>query len=748
MDCRHRSVCYGGNLEFKGSGNKLLAMGDSVIEEAMIASSLMDDAIIDGAYDDYADMSSFSANLCDVVQDDDMGMYDAPDEQDMYNSKSKRLICKRCGKAFRNKILLKKHTAMHTKEPLFDCEECDKKFSRKESLTRHRLVHSGMKFYECSECGRMFNQNGHLRTHMLTHTKEKNFQCDSCNMKFARKDNLKRHYLLHSRKKSFECSICAKRFNQNGHLESHMLTHTQEKNFECEDCFMKFARRDTLKRHMLVHTKEKAFECDNCSAKFVQNSHLKAHLLVHTREKKFNCTDCDKTFARKGSLKRHMCVHTGERNFECTECGKTFVQKTHLNKHQAMHSGGRDKMGDDHEDEFLENINKVEVHILSPSKVGKNGKPIKRRNKKCIKNPPGKDEVSKKELTNLKPNNPSGTPDGVGSESKPDLPADASACKEEIETKVENEASKRSQSTSGDRPPSGDHTASGSQSASGNQSNAGNQPMRSQQATMTNMQQQSTSHPVGVNNVQHCPPGNDRNPSTGVNPGNQDAVQIQPHNLLANSNSVMALALLDHFLTGNESQENVAVTASGEKGKANNQWGQKTQQELLAAQTLSAIGQRASVVSENHQGYGQAPCVSPQIPSCNMQPVPQGVLASGPATMKIRPPTSGQWIPQEKGLVHPQNIVYNVPPPAHEIFRYYTPANMPLHHPGNRYPDGSCIPADMRATPRKPKYPQKVLLPPGDWQQMPMHPGSMNTGMPMYAHTKHPSDPPRMLDRP
>ncbi|XP_064095791.1 zinc finger protein 347-like [Macrobrachium nipponense] len=724
-------------------------MGDSVIEEAMIASSLMEDAIIDGTYDDYADMSSFSANLCDVVQED-MGMYDAPDEQDMYNSKTKRLICKRCGKAFRNKILLKKHTAMHTKDNVFDCEECDKKFSRKESLTRHMLVHSGMKFYECFECGRMFNQNGHLRTHMLTHTKEKNFQCDSCNMKFARKDNLKRHYLLHSRKKSFECSICAKRFNQNGHLESHMLTHTQEKNFECEQCFMKFARRDTLKRHMLVHTREKAFECDSCSAKFVQNSHLKAHLLVHTREKKFNCPDCDKSFARKGSLKRHMCVHTGERNFECTECGKTFVQKTHLNKHQSIHSGTRDKMNDENVDEFLENINKVEVHILSPSKVGKNGKPVKRRNRRCLKNSQaGKGGGSKKGTSNSATNNSVNTQAGEASKADPSLSADGTACK------VKDESAAVSKPGSGGKPASGDQNASKNQSASGAQpvsgsgSASGNQPVRAQQGTMTNIQQQNSLQPVGVNNV-HCPPGDVRSPPVNIESENPDGSQMQPNNLLANSNSVMALALLDHFLTGNESQENVAAAEeSGGKGKGNNQWGQKTQQELLAAQTLSAIGQRASVVNENHQGYPQAPCINPQMPSCNMQPVPQGVLASGPAAaMKIRPPAGAQWIPQDKALVHPQNIVYNVPPPAHEIFRYYSPANMPLHHPSNRYPDGSCIPADMRATPRKPKYPQKVLLSPGEWQQMPMHPGGMNATMPMYAHTKHPSDPPRMLDRP
>ncbi|KAK7077837.1 hypothetical protein SK128_023160 [Halocaridina rubra] len=688
----------------------------------MMAHSLIDAAMIDGSYDPYTDMSTFSTNLCDVVDNDNMDLYGHSDDQEVYINRSKRLMCKICNKAFRNKSLLKKHTAMHGKEQQYECDECNKKFNRKESLTRHKIIHTGMKFFECPECGRMFNQNGHLQTHMLVHTKEKNFECLQCSMKFARKDNLRRHLLLHSRKKSHECTVCGKLFNQHGHLEAHMVVHSQEKNFQCQTCCMKFARRDTLKRHMLVHTKEKTFECEACGERFIQNSHLKAHALVHTKEKNYKCTDCGKKFARKGSLKRHTLVHSGERTHVCSECGKGFIQKTHLNKHQSVHLGTRKKKKDEegNVDEFIQNINNVEVHIeqISPAKTDGNARDLSLLNKngdndKKSLQPTHQDHLDK----DVKKTHQSGKNIPIPTQNNTNYPQkNPPPCKMPNDT-IETH-----------KIPTSNHQ-------------------------VQNIHPTVLVNPQRMNNLPQC----SGPPNAPFSPGNlvarptgphgmaneaqpQEVAQMQPSNLLTSSNSVMALALIDHFLTGNESEEG-CVAGANVKGKSGNHWMEKTQQELLAAQTLSAIGQNhpQATLGINSQGV-----------PCNPQPPSQILHNPGHPPPRLRFPGNPEWMSQGRPIsVHPQSeVMYNMCPPNHDLFRYYSAPNVPLPHPyGNReyaqykdamprMSDGTGSPTDMRASPRKPKFPQKVIVPFGDRQTPPMSLQNpiMNSSMPVYAH--------------
>ncbi|KAK1625363.1 hypothetical protein BDP81DRAFT_95719 [Colletotrichum phormii] len=52
---------------------------------------------------------------------------------------------------------------------------------------------------DCRTCGKVFKRKGHLTRHSARHSKDKPFHCDFCGRKFARRDSLFRHAALHDR---------------------------------------------------------------------------------------------------------------------------------------------------------------------------------------------------------------------------------------------------------------------------------------------------------------------------------------------------------------------------------------------------------------------------------------------------------------------------------------------------------------------------------------------------------------------
>ena len=65
--------------------------------------------------------------------------------------------CLTCGKGFKSKAHLKKHSKSHTEERPFPCKECGKAFKEKHALKDHQRTHTGERPYACSECDKAFS---------------------------------------------------------------------------------------------------------------------------------------------------------------------------------------------------------------------------------------------------------------------------------------------------------------------------------------------------------------------------------------------------------------------------------------------------------------------------------------------------------------------------------------------------------------------------------------------------------------
>lgn len=105
---------------------------------------------------------------------------------------------------------------------------CGKAFRFKSEISRHSVVHLSDRSYPCDRpgCKKAFKRFDALETHIKTHAKNKRFSCDyeDCNQKFASKAGLKYHLLKHRNELPYKCtfSSCEKSFLTAACLAKHL----------------------------------------------------------------------------------------------------------------------------------------------------------------------------------------------------------------------------------------------------------------------------------------------------------------------------------------------------------------------------------------------------------------------------------------------------------------------------------------------------------------------------------------------
>ncbi|XP_024865445.1 zinc finger protein 771 isoform X2 [Kryptolebias marmoratus] len=202
-----------------------------------------------------------------------------------------------------------------------------------------KMVPAGAKPYHCDLCGKEFKYRYQLKKHTTVHTREKPYVCGFCSKRFSQQGNLQRHMSFHTGEKPFSCDVCGYRFNEELDLTKHMRVHTTE--YQCEICGKSLKYPSDLTKHMKVHTGEALFHCDVCGKNFKYKSNLRKHERVHTGEAPFQCDVCGKNFKYKCDLRKHTRVHTGETPFQCDVCNKRFRCQYNLKKHQSLHTRGQ-----------------------------------------------------------------------------------------------------------------------------------------------------------------------------------------------------------------------------------------------------------------------------------------------------------------------------------------------------------------------------------------------------------------------
>lgn len=283
--------------------------------------------------------------------------------------------CSFCGKKFKKPFSVLQHERTHTGEKPFQCIICGRAFSQKVNVRKHMIRHKVWpkakqtlrinlndesqavldqeslenNCYSCQYCSSTFETYYLHKKHMAEHVDQKVYRCiqKNCNETFRDLDDFLSHSENHPTAE-FQCHVCFKVYTSLEELGSHQYEHggslkdkndSQTQKFKCEKCYANFKSAETLKNHEAVESHH--YECPQCKMVFNSERFLRRHLLSHLdpSKSKFKCEKCKKTFRTERYLLNHSFIHSSDKPYSCEKCSKKFASAYRLRRHLALHSG-------------------------------------------------------------------------------------------------------------------------------------------------------------------------------------------------------------------------------------------------------------------------------------------------------------------------------------------------------------------------------------------------------------------------
>ncbi|XP_033245729.1 zinc finger protein 845-like isoform X6 [Drosophila miranda] len=275
----------------------------------------------------------------------------------------------------------------------YECKWCGKLVSRSQNLRWHELRHFGKLPFLCDVCGKGFRAKYHLKRHTTSHKNNQTaeiskmkplgskstYRSPSQKKKTLEDHNNDRLESISPRKirstAELPCPQCYKCFDSQYKLEFH-INKTCHK---CPHCSRFYANERSLRRHQQEHIPLAAFEgprsfsnmnelreprvkhsdnglfkCQECNAVFINILYLQIHSKEHTNEHRhrsllrhtkndiamtaLQCTRCPRSFPNIREVMKHRVEHSGVGLSKCQECNAVFIDILYLQIHSKEHT--------------------------------------------------------------------------------------------------------------------------------------------------------------------------------------------------------------------------------------------------------------------------------------------------------------------------------------------------------------------------------------------------------------------------
>ncbi|CAL8121598.1 unnamed protein product [Orchesella dallaii] len=157
-------------------------------------------------------------------------------------------LCPTCGKEYKTKQCMERHSSVHSVKKTFLCEQCPKAFPAKFNLELHiKHVHSKeIMMAPCKICGRpVVNglRKDMMEKHVVTH--------------MSAQERAEYYHVKGIKMKVYPCSVCKKEFKSKQYMEGHSCVYATKK-FNCEQCPKTFLGEFSLHQHVRkIHSKSK-----------------------------------------------------------------------------------------------------------------------------------------------------------------------------------------------------------------------------------------------------------------------------------------------------------------------------------------------------------------------------------------------------------------------------------------------------------------------------------------------------------
>ncbi|CAK1554290.1 unnamed protein product [Leptosia nina] len=213
------------------------------------------------------------------------------------------------------------------------CKGCDKVFQSLKSYRAHVVVHDGVN-YPCPICGKLFRWKRNLARHTRNHKDKESGnapQCKDCGKTFSSRDCYNNHMKLskrhvHESALVHACQYCNKRFATKWCMVDHIdWDHLKRIKYRCRVCYKPFKTSKIMVAHMNnIHegrNKQQELEgehlCEVCGKSYKTVKRLKGHVwAMHTKRsdtKSFKCALCPATFSWQTSIYKHMRMMHGDK---------------------------------------------------------------------------------------------------------------------------------------------------------------------------------------------------------------------------------------------------------------------------------------------------------------------------------------------------------------------------------------------------------------------------------------------------